>query len=1262
MRCSTIHSDLDTYMFKIYRILATNTRPDLRRLLIVPLLLCFISQPVKAVVPTWSQIGPTAATVFDMERDPYVPSTVYAGTNYGGLYKSITGGLSWIAVPSPFTNRVIFDVLCDPQHQGTIYVGTFQHGVYRSTDNGITWTSINTGLTDLTVNKLMLLGGQLPRLLAATKTGIFVSDDQGNTWSLAGSEISPAYSKTFLVDPSQQSVIFSGTINKGVLRSIDRGQNWVSPVNSLSGLTINSLDMDGLSAAVYASTNKGIFKIDINGLVNDNTAWQDISFNLADKNIYQVVQNAIDGTMLAATDSGVYQLKSGSSNWILWANIPSGLIFQTPSSNLIHLAGKHDVFQVTVDNGQTFYPADQGIQNRFIGALHSVNFPGNSVLYAGTDKGIEFTSDLFQSGPQIPWITGGVFSGAIFDIDSFKNSPNTLYAAVEREGVWKSGDSGATWSSSSKGMTPRIINQIVQIPVGADTLFAGTTAGIYRSSDSGQTWAPESNTQTPRNVTSIAVNPFTDKIVMYGTENGEIYKSIDGGNNFALQWSAGGNAIKKIAISPYYNIYAISSAGTLYSSTDDGANFFPVDGLALEHVVDITVDKNKPWVAYAATSGGGVFKTETRGLTWINANSGITNPYQFSISINPLDSNVIIAGTVDGIYRSADSGASWTFLSGGLAPGFVTRVQFSPIDKNTVFATVDESSVYRSTDSGASWIEIYADPGNSISLPVLADAVNPDSLYVGTYKRGLFRSLDNGISWNPSSAGMNLFVRTIVADQNTPGLIYAGSLTEGLFKSNDYGASWMNMGLSDRNIFKLATDPSRTNVVYAGTSTGISRSEDGGATWIDLGQRIDYVFSSVINPDNTQEIYVSGPAGKIYKSPDSGLTWVAINKGIPNTNVLELAFDATNKILYAGLDRKGIYKSSDGGNTWVATDSSINDFQITDIAVNKYGHVYIGTQKNGIYVSIDHGKTWYLASAALDSLYISDIRIDTSDARVIFAAVLGNTSGNPSLYKSTDGGGTWTASDVGITETSINCVIQDSVTGIYYAAANATIYESNDTGASWTPIGTLNATDSISSILIDPINPNTFYVGTTTHGILKSVDKGITWASTNSDGVNVRRLIFQSGKNGILASTLGKGLLVSDDFANTWSDSIDSSLLYSPVTSIDVDPSNSNIIYVGTGGSGIHKSVDYGASWIPMNNGLSNLFILALAIDSTNPLRLFAASSQAGVFYSLDGGNSWQALNNGLLNRAVTSIAIDAKDPSIVYAGTEGGGVYKIQQ
>jgi photosystem II stability/assembly factor-like uncharacterized protein len=221
---------------------------------------------------------------------------------------------------------------------------------------------------------------------------------------------------------------------------------------------------------------------------------------------------------------------------------------------------------------------------------------------------------------------------------------------------------------------------------------------------------------------------------------------------------------------------------------------------------------------------------------------------------------------------------------------------------------------------------------------------------------------------------------------------------------------------------------------------------------------------------------------------------------------------------------------------------------------------------------------------------------------------------------------------------------------------------------------------------MDPIDPNTLYLpyGDDWYGgftIIRSTDGGVDWTSLGGAGlgdasyINLLAIDPRAPTNmyvatdvGLFRSTDSGGNFAPVGFANTH------------LGLLAIDPVHPGVLYAATltfppvGFSGLYKSVDSGASWSPINQGLDQIIaahppVNALLVDPDRTDVLYLATSGYGVFRSSDGGTTWAAFNDGLTFLNVRSLALVRRGPAgrrgsvvdlnTLYAGTTGG-VFKI--
>ncbi len=268
--------------------------------------------------------------------------------------------------------------------------------------------------------------------------------------------------------------------------------------------------------------------------------------------------------------------------------------------------------------------------------------------------------------------------------------------------------------------------------------------------------------------------------------------------------------------------------------------------------------------------------------------------------------------------------------------------------------------------------------------------------------------------------------------------------------------------------------------------------------------------------------------------------------------------------------------------------------------------LYAGTvqfdSQPGVYKSTDGGGSWtgIFNSGVPD--FVCSLLIDPTSPSTLYIAM-----GDTGVFKSTNAGDSWTALTSGLTNVNICALaIDPSTPTTLYAGGDdqgsPRVFKSTNGGDSWTPVNTgLGGASGISIITIDPTAPTTLYAGTFS-GLFKSTNGGANWTAAN---------------RGLPPGQPHIGALV-------------------------IDPSNSAILYEsihflnGPAPFGLFKSTDGAGSWTAMDGDLSYTSVFALVIDPKTPTSLYAGTggtsgrfNSGGVFKSTDGGNSWTAVLTG---------------------------------
>src|SRR5439155_19923764 len=188
-------------------------------------------------------------------------------------------------------------------------------------------------------------------------------------------------------------------------------------------------------------------------------------------------------------------------------------------------------------------------------------------------------------------------------------------------------------------------------------------------------------------------------------------------------------------------VYAGTSAGGLFSSTDGGSRWLPADrGLPPTQVDAIVVDPTNPSTLYAGMDNlnnamGGVFKTNDGGATWAAANNGIRDTYVICLVADPAQPSTLYAGTeTDRVYKTTGGGARSVEMSNGLPvlQYLLKSLVVDPSDDQTVYAATDGGGVFKTTAGAATWHSVNVGLSELDVLSLAIDPSSPATLYAGT--------------------------------------------------------------------------------------------------------------------------------------------------------------------------------------------------------------------------------------------------------------------------------------------------------------------------------------------------------------------------------------------------------------------------------------------------------------------------------------------------------------------------------------------------
>jgi photosystem II stability/assembly factor-like uncharacterized protein len=703
-----------------------------------------------------------------------------------------------------------------------------------------------------------------------------------------------------------------------------------------------------------------------------------------------------------------------------------------------------------------------------------------------------------SAGPGV-WTSAGPESGSVVEIEVDPTDPSRVFLNGANGAIYRSIDTGATWTPLNVAPHAGRFTSLRMSPHDAGILAVTSHDRVFRTLDGGASWAAlGGGLPAPGATTDLAFDPHTPGR-LWAADAAKLFVSLDDGTTWAAQPTTGlvGTLIY-LAADPHmadrlfgYAVDDVGGTDGVFRSTDGGATWAPVGGLGGAW---LSFGGSLP-IAFTATPGTillainavNIARSVDGGATFTDLGViGLANARTIrAIEPHPTVAATWFVALETGLARTTDGGATYTAIGHGIRPaagGYnngVHALYVGPGAPDTLYAGAFYTGFFVSTDGGVSWLRRNAGIRQAEIRALAVHPAQPLWVYAGygdaftTPSDGLFRSVDRGASWFTASPTLEASgLRDIAMDPNTTATpfsttIYAAGYgaplqalggsdrdgNAGIFKSIDGGATWATI---DNGIPSEDLGGVRQSLFRTARSVALDRSSGGAPGGTGPLQTLYLAGSGTIRYDTVTGV-PTVHAARIYKSVDAGANWTASDTGLPIPDYDTSAFFAhTVQAVQLAVD------PTDTDTLYVGTFVNVpgNGGGIPEPRISQ-GVV------NGVFKSIDGGATWAHSSAGLPPLVAGDpdsptrsvlaLALAPSAPATLYASVNRDLF-DARIYKSTNGGGTWTQASSGIApDADIRALIVDPADAdVVYAGSTGSainpggVYRTIDGGASWT--------------------------------------------------------------------------------------------------------------------------------------------------------------------------------------------------------------------
>jgi photosystem II stability/assembly factor-like uncharacterized protein len=641
--------------------------------------------------------------------------------------------------------------------------------------------------------------------------------------------------------------------------------------------------------------------------------------------------------------------------------------------------------------------------------------------------------------------------------------PNVYYIGVNNGGVWRTDDYGRTWTPLFDEQPTGSIGALAIAPSQPDTIYVGsgeglqrpdlsTGDGIYKSTDGGKTWE-HLGLRDGQQIGAIIVDPKNAERLFvavlghpYGpnTERG-VFRSTDGGRTFER---------------------------VLFKDENTGAVALAFDPKTSKTIyATLWAARQGPWENGGWQGpGSGLFKSTDGGATWKQLTKGLPTVEQglgrIGIAVAPSEPKrmyaCVDAPQLGGIYRSDDAGDSWQRVNDevrvwGRGSDFA-EVKVDPRNPDIVYSA--NTSTYRSNDGGHTFHAWKGAPGGDDYHTVWINPEDPDIVLLAS-DQGATITVNGGRTWSSWYNQPTAQFYHVSTDNQFPYWVYGGqqeSGSVGTASRGDNGAisfrDWRTVGAEEYGY--IAPDPLNPNLIYGGKLTRFDKTtgqvQNVAPEAVRSGKyRFLRTAPVLFSPVDPHVLFYAGNV--IFKTANGGVSWEVISPDLTREK-----YDVPESI--------GVYRRAE-----MATMPRRGVIYTVAPSFKDVNTIWAGTDDGLIHITRDGGRNWQnVTPPALTSWSkVSIIDAGHFDNNTAYAAInrIRLDDMRPHIYRTHDGGKTWTEIVRGLPDDPVNVVREDPQRrGLLFAGTERAVYVSFNDGDDWQPLRLNMPASSIRDLVV----------------------------------------------------------------------------------------------------------------------------------------------------------------------------------------------------